>query len=58
MQPADVTNLPKPARARHTVQVTFTALQSPHLPARERREAELKASQQEQDQLPLEVSQR
>ena len=48
--------MPKPPRALHTVLVSFTPLHTAHLPARQRREVELKASQQEQDQLQLEVS--
>ena len=53
--PASAEGLPKPARAKHTVRVTFTPLQTPHLPAREAREVELKASKQEREQLQLQV---
>lgn len=54
VQPATTAGLPKPARAKLTVQVGFTAMQHAHLPARQSQQ-ELKASKEERDQLQLDV---
>ena len=58
VQPATTAGLPKPAPARHTLQISFTALESPHMPAREQRELELKATKEEREQLQLQVGMR
>ena len=55
VEPADQTNLPQPPAARRTICVSFTPLEKPHLPARERNDELKRASKQEREQLQLQV---
>ncbi|KAK9802934.1 hypothetical protein WJX73_009821 [Symbiochloris irregularis] len=53
VEPASAASLPAPAAARCTVRLSFTPLETPHLPARQPNQDHLKAGKDERDQLQL-----